>query len=69
MSSLSFFNYVVRYPLDVIDDFTKYAWVKPFSKKNKKKIKTVLNGFMTNKKTKAVRDSFIGIVHESKQTK
>ena len=35
MSSLSFFNYVVRYPLDVIDDFTKYAWVKPFSKKNK----------------------------------
>ena len=40
-----------------------------FRKKIKKKIKTVLNGFMTNKKTKAVRDSFIGIVHESKQTK
>ena len=37
--SLSFFNCVVRYPLGVIDDFTKYAWVKPFSKKINKKLK------------------------------
>ena len=43
MGSLSSKNREVKYLLCVIDDFTKYSWVKPL--KNKK-AETVLHGFV-----------------------
>ena len=49
MGSLSSKNKNVKYLLCVIDDFTKYAWVKP----------------LKDKKGKTALDAFIEIVNES----
>ena len=50
MESLSSKNRGVKYLLCAIDVFMKYTWAKP----------------LKDKKAKAVRNGFIGIVNESK---
>ena len=55
MGSFSYFIHGVKYLLWVVDDLTKYAWVKPLKEK---KVKAVLDGFAETVKESKCQPKF-----------